>query len=413
MSNRPLRWYLTSTAFYLVPGGIQMVLFPWLVAVYLHESAERVGMAQMASQLPMLLLILFGGLVGDRMDQRRLLVGLQLGMMLPPLIMAGVIASGHVVYEWLIAWAVVGGSFGAFAQPARDALLNRVAGTEIQRVVTMAIGVQFGIQVIGFALGSTADRVGAPVLLVGMAGFLLLAALTTSRIPRSAPVLRAPRRHPLREIAEGLAMAWRSSVIRPCIVQTFAVGVFFAGSYMVILPLMVRDLYSGSAGGIAMVFAANMLGTCTTILFLIRRGGVARPGRALLSTGLVSCAVLSLLHYELPEWLFYAVVYAWGMGGGISMTMSRAIVQEAAPDTHRARLMSVYSLGMMGGMPIGSVLLGWCVGQFGVRDAVFVPVVGMALVVVLLLATSRLWWAERMPQETADEASPGADAAAG
>jgi hypothetical protein len=75
--------------------------------------------------------------------------------------------------------------------------------------------------------------------------------------------------------------------------------------------------------------------------------------------------------------------------------------------------MSVYSLGMMGGMPIGSVLLGWCVGQFGVRDAVFVPVVGMALVVVLLLATSRLWWAERMPQETADEASPGADAAAG
>lgn len=63
-----LRWYLTGTACFLVPGGIQMVLFPWLVAVFLHESPVRVGLAQSASQLPMLLLILWGGLIGDRID---------------------------------------------------------------------------------------------------------------------------------------------------------------------------------------------------------------------------------------------------------------------------------------------------------------------------------------------------------
>jgi hypothetical protein len=47
----PLRWYLASTACVLVPGGIGMVLFPWLVVVMLHESPERVGLAQMAGQL--------------------------------------------------------------------------------------------------------------------------------------------------------------------------------------------------------------------------------------------------------------------------------------------------------------------------------------------------------------------------
>ncbi len=390
-----------------------MVLFPLLVVVYLHESPERVGLAQMSSQLPMLLLILWGGLLGDRVDQRRLLIFLQLGMMVPPLIMAALIASGRVVYEFLIAWAVIGGCFGAFAQPARDALLNRVAGAEIQRVVTLSVGVQFGIQVVGFALGATADRVGPPVLLVAMAGFMMLASLATSRIPELAPVSRPPRRHPLHEIGEGLALAWRSPVIRPSIVQTFAVGIFFAGTYMVILPLMVRDLYAGSATGIAAVFAANMLGTCTTIMWLIRRGGLARPGRALLATGLVSCVILSVLHFELSEWLFYVVVYGWGLCGGVSMTMSRAIVQESAPETHRARLMSVYSLGMMGGMPLGSLLLGWCVGQFGVRDAVLVPVVGMAGVVLLLLTTSRLWWVERasgpLDEEPADMPASRAD----
>jgi len=84
MINGGLRWYLTSTAFFLVPGGIQQVLFPWLVAVYLLESPMRLGIAQMAGQLPMLFLILWGGLLGDRLDQRRLLIFLHMVMVAPP-----------------------------------------------------------------------------------------------------------------------------------------------------------------------------------------------------------------------------------------------------------------------------------------------------------------------------------------
>lgn len=394
--TRGLRWYLTSNACFLVPGGIQMVLFPWLVAVYLHETPTRVGLAQTASQLPMLLLILWGGLVGDRFDQRRLLTRLQLGMVVPPLVMALLVYQGLIVYEVLLGWAFVGGCFAAFAQPARDALLNRVAGPEIQRVVTMAVGVQFGVQILGFGIGSSAETVGPGLLMVVQALFMLASALATRRIPPLPAALPRQHRHPLKEIAEGIAVAWRSEAVRPAILQTFAVGMFFAGTFMVILPLMVRDIYQGSSGGIALAFVANMAGTCTTILWLMRRGGLERPGRALVLGSLVSSAILSLLHFELPLWAFYVVVYFWGMCGGISMTMSRAIVQEASPETHRARVMSVYSLGMMGGMPVGSVLLGWSVGQLGAHDAVLVPVLGMLLVQVLLLTRTRLWNVRRL-----------------
>ena len=396
-----LRWYLTSTACFLVPGGIQMVLFPWLVAVYLHETPERVGLAQMASQLPMLLLILWGGLLGDRVDQRRLLLRLQVAMIVPPFVMALLVLGDLIIYEVLLAWAFVGGCFAAFAQPARDALLNRVAGREIQRVVTMTIGVQFGVQILGFGIGSTADSLGPALLMGTQALFMCGSALATRRIPTLPPAVVRPRSHPLREIGEGISVAWRSEAIRPAILLTFSVGIFFAGTFMVILPLMVRDIYQGSAGGIALVFAANMGGTCTTILWLMRRGGVDRPGRALLLGGLTSVGFLSLLHFELPVWGFYLVVYLWGLCGGISMTMSRAIVQEASSETHRARLMSVYSLGMMGGMPIGSIGLGWCVGQFGARNAVLVPVLGMACVQVLLLTRSKLWNVRRLIAERA------------
>ena len=85
-----LRWYLSGTALFLIPGGVQMVLYPWLVAVFLEESPTRVGMAQMASQLPMLLFILWGGWLGDRVDQRKLLIWLNAAMALPPLVIAAV-----------------------------------------------------------------------------------------------------------------------------------------------------------------------------------------------------------------------------------------------------------------------------------------------------------------------------------
>ncbi len=102
-------------------------------------------------------------------------------------------------------------------------------------------------------------------------------------------------------------------------------------------------------------------------------------------------------------WGFYAVIYLWGTCGGVSMTMSRSIVQEASPSSHRARLMSVYSLGLMGGMPFGSAFLGWCVGLLGARNAVLVPVFGMALVQALIFTTSRLWHVERRLGSYLDE----------
>lgn len=393
-----LKWYLTSTAFFLVPGGIQAVLFPWLIAVYLMESPARVGLAQMAGPLPMLFLILFGGWLGDRVDQRKLSVALVWILAVPPLIVAALFYVDRVTYEVLLAWVVLVGCFAAFAQPARDAMLNRVAGTNIQQVVTLVIGVQFGIQILGFAIGSSADVIGPISVLCCMSLFMMACALTTQQLPAMPAAPRqTPGASPLSEIRAGLAVAWQSEQIRPVIILIFGVGLFFASSYMVILPLMVRDIFDGGARGIAMAFGANMLGTCTVIVYVMRRGGIERPGRALILGGILSSCVLSLLHWELSEQTFYFVIYLWGMCGGISMTLSRAIVQEASPPTHRARIMSVFSLGMMGGMPIGSLTVGILVEFLGVRNAVLVPVGGMLLVLFYLYIATGLYEVRRQP----------------
>jgi MFS family permease len=396
-----LRWYLTGTALFLIPGGIQVVLYPWLVAVYLHESPTRVGLAQMASQLPMLLFILWGGWLGDRVDQRTLLIRLNAAMALPPLVVATLFSMDVFNYTILFCWALVGGTFGAFVQPARDALLNRVAGRDIQRVVTLTVGVQFGVQIFGFMLGSTADTIGPATLLITMAAFMLAASYATSLIPKLPPAPKRKQQAPVDAIAEGVRLAWQNDAIRPAIWQTFSVGIFFAGAYMVLLPLMVRDIYGGGSAAIAGTFAANMLGTVVTIFFMMRLGRITRPGRALLIGALISSAVLSLLLLELPQWLFYVVIFMWGSCGGVSMTMSRTIVQEAAIESHRARVMSVYSLGMMGGMPIGSFTLGVVTDWIGARNAVLVPVLGMLTILIYLRLRTRLWYVQSALQKAA------------
>ena len=79
------------------------------------------------------------------------------------------------------------------------------------------------------------------------------------------------------------------------------------------------------------------------------------------------------------------------------MTLSRAIVQEASPPTHRARILSVFTLGMMGGMPVGSAILGVLVEYMGVQSAVLVPGVGMLAVLAYLYTGTSLYDIKRKP----------------
>jgi MFS family permease len=392
--NRPLRWYLASTACFLVPGGVQMVLFPWLVAVLLAETADKVGIAQMAAQIPALLLILFGGVVGDRFDQRRILLIVHVCMAIPPFVLAFVIDAGGLSFGVLITYALVGGVFAAFSQPARDALLSRVAGDRVQHTVAVMIALQFTVQICGFGLAALADVTGPVPLMMVQGTVMGLGAIAVMRI-RLPALPPGPRgASPLHEIAEGVRIVWDSPSMLPAIMCTFAMGIFYAGTFMVLLPLMVRDVYGGGAAGISLVFAINMGATVLVTLWLIRRGGIRRQGRAMM-IGLMSGVVILIpLHFPLPIWAFYGVIFAWGIGGGVLMSMSRTIVQEAAPASHRARVMSVFSLGMMGGVPVGSFVMGHAINTFGHLDAALIPVLGMTLVLTLIATRTAMWQVE-------------------
>lgn len=106
---------------------------------------------------------------------------------------------------------------------------------------------------------------------------------------------------------------------------------------------------------------------------------------------LFGCVVLALLPMQPPYWAFFLLSFVWGLGGGFSLTMGRAIVQESAPPALAARLLAIYALGMTAGMPIGSLVIGYAVREFGPLDAVWVPILGMGITVAAVHLTSRFW----------------------
>src|SRR5689334_19368598 len=89
-----LRAYLVANVAFLVPSGLFTIVFPWLIVVALRKSPERVGIAQMITQLPALFLLLFAGLLADRIEQRRILIVTHLLVAVSQLGMAWLIAAG-------------------------------------------------------------------------------------------------------------------------------------------------------------------------------------------------------------------------------------------------------------------------------------------------------------------------------
>ena len=386
-----LAWYLVSSASFVIPLGVGQLLLPWLLAIYLEESATRIGLAQMIAQLPVVMLVLWGGWLGDRMDQRRLLIYLTGIMTIPPLVLAAIFYWGSVTYLVVVLYSVIMGCFMAFVQPARDALVNRVAGQRIQQVVTITVGLQWGVQIIGFAIGSTADFVGPTILLLLISLFMGAAMLAVKLIPPLEEIENEATDGIVSQIKDGLRIAWSNLKIRTAMLQILALAVFFSGAYLVLLPVMIRELYGGGSLGLAGGFGFNLAGTVLATLVLMKTGRIRYPGRALIFGTVFSCSFLLTLTLPLVDWLFYLILFFWGAGGGLIVIMSRSIVQENAPDTHRARIMSIFSLAMMGGSPVGSLLMGLLIDQVGVHMATLFPVIGMIITALFLVVRLPLW----------------------
>ncbi len=356
-------WFIAGVASWFTAVGMQSVLFSWLVVGELHVKAEWVGVAQSATMLPSVLLILLGGAVADRHDRRSLLMGLHVIAALFSAGLVALVASGHLTLALLLVYAVAAGSVQAFVMPARDALLSEVAGPNLMRAVTGLTLVQWGTQAVGSLVAGAARWVGTvPALCLHC--LIVFSGVFPLRKLSPAPNGHGAGRKQLRvaEIIEGVQEVMHSPVLLPVFLLVTAVGILFIGPFMVVFPILVRDYYGGDIGQLALLNMMFPVGTILGSAGLLWYGHVRWKGAAQLVALVFGSFCLGAIALGLPFWGTLVAGSAWGLGAAVFTNTGRTLFQEKAPPSHRARVLSVYMFGFMGasgliGAPLSGVLV--------------------------------------------------------
>ncbi|MFT7131395.1 MAG: MFS family permease [Cyclobacteriaceae bacterium] len=392
---KPINFYFIGAGSWFLAYGMQSVVFAWLVTMVLNESADMVGIAQMAFLLPAMLFMLLGGSLADHFGGKRVAIAGHLLASIAPLFLGVTVLLEGMTYSSVIIFAVIMGCAQSLVTPARDGLLALVADGKIQRLVVQASMIQFGIQMLGFGIAAHADELGAATMLllqfltlqVGVIAFLKL------KVPHTRPIVADG--HLLQQIGTSISEGFRtvrsSPYLRAVVTMNLAMGVFFMGSYIVTIPLLIREVYQGSSFELSLFNGANSLGLVLTILFLMRLGDLHRQGRALLLAQGIGAVVLAGGGLGLGFNTLIFCIFLWGLAGGFAMTMSRTIMQEMAPADQRARIMAFYSFSFMGAGPVGALLSGYLVTWFGPEKALMMSCAAMLVVVSVMTLHSKLW----------------------
>ncbi|MGD8830033.1 MAG: MFS transporter [Pseudomonadales bacterium] len=379
-------WYLTSASLWMGGMTLQGFLFTWLLVGTLAVSAEHAGLARALAEFPPLLILLLGGILGDRVNGRRYLTLMHGLMALPPLGLIVVYVSGALSFGWVATFGVLMASIQALSDPARQSTLSRVARLDVQRAVTIMTIVTSLVGLGGFYLGGQLDRLGLTTLLVLEASIFASGMAATWRLPDLAtPGPRAP------VLGSGLPTLLALPLIRNVIALNFLSSLFNAGAYIVALPYVVREVYAGDAATFATVMTLFTAGSIGSNVVLLAFMPIARPGRLFLIMQVSRALILTLLWLEPAPWLFYVAVFAWGLNMGTTTTMVRTTVQELAPEPVRAQILSVLLLSFLISSPVSSLVLGFLIAGTTPLTALLPGVVISVVIFVLGARWSGLW----------------------
>ncbi len=366
--HRNYRLFFSGQLVSVMGSWMQTVAQAWLVYSMTH-SPFLLGLTTFCAQVTVFFLAPFGGMVADRVDRRRMVQITQAAAMVQAALLAG-LTLGGVVQVWeIIALAFGLGFINAFDMPTRQAMLLDMVGPKDLRHAIALNSMMFNLaRVVGPSLA------GALIAIVGEGVCFAVNAVSFTAVLVSLFLMRLPalvgRKHeaPLREIAEGYRFSLRHNQIRVSLMLV-AVTSCFGAAYLSLLPAFVRDILHGGAAdyGILMTGVGGGAFVGAYGLSLIHE-------RWLALAPVVSAAAfgIGLMLFSLAPSLWVAILCMAPAAMFLMITggTTNTIVQIAAGERFRGRVISHYTQCFMGMMPWGALMFGAMAGIFGIRESV-------------------------------------------
>ena len=375
--NSEFKLYLGSTAFSGIAFAMQQLLLSWTLIGILEVPASQVGLIQAAAGIPGIFVMLLGGVRADDTDPRTLLIRVYLFAPVLPLFLITVVQLQQLSIQAVLLWALGMSFCVSYSSPAQQTILNRIASSSVQKAVSAATAVGFLVQIFGLGIAGTIDKFGLSPALAFQATCVGLGAFAVRRLHPQPPVIQKTE-SPFKNLADGFREIYKQRDIMQTLIINFTSSVFNAGAFMTVFPFIVKEIYGGNAFLLSFLMVIFYAGATISNLLMIRVMPLVRPGRIFLIMQLSRMVILGLIWFQPVFWIFALACVGWGLNMGVTMTLARTIVQESATAEYRARIMSVYSLGLLGSAPIGALILGSLIDSLGILNAL-IPAISISI----------------------------------
>jgi MFS family permease len=396
---RNYRLYASGQLVSLTGTWMQRVAQDWLV-LELTNSGTALGVVTALQFGPSLLLGLWGGVLADRSDKRRLLLATQSGLAVVALVLGLLDIAGVVQYWHVLLLATILGLITAIDTPVRQSFVVEMVG---RRDLTNAVAINSTIfnsgRIVGPALAGvliTAVGTGWAFVANAVSSVAVLAGLLmmrTAELFPSPPVARARG-----QLREGLRYVRQRSDLVQTMVLIFMFGTFGL-NFAITCALMAKQVFHRGASGYGLLSTSLAVGAFCGAVLATRR--TERPSALFLlgMAGLFSVAEIAA--GVMPTYLLTAVLL---VPTGLAMlsvtTAANAHVQLGVAPTMRGRVMALYLVCFMGGTPLGAPIVGWLSSLAGPRWGL----IGGGLVCLLSSATLAVLLARRRGMAVADVA---------
>lgn len=361
--SRNYRLYFSGQFISQAGSWMTQTAILWLVYA-LTQSELHLGLVGFASQMPTLLLSPLAGVWVDRLDRVRLLTLTQILSAVHSLLLALLVLSGHGTFPMLVGLALVHGAIQAFDVPVRQTLNHMLAERreDLSSIISLNstlvnLGRTAGPTLAGFVIA--AAGVGFCFFLDALSYVAAVLTVLALRLPRDAR--RKPagsgQRSVVKELGEGLTIAFRHGQIRLLLAVTAAVSIFGL-SVFTLLPAYAKEVFAGEGKILGLLMSSFSTGAAAAGVVLASRRSAGTAGK-LIFRGLLLAGV-SLLLFAFSRVLALSVGCLLLMGAGCVMVVasSNTLVQELVEESKRGRIMSLYGVAFQGGMPVGALLTG-------------------------------------------------------
>ena len=382
--SRNYRLYFFGQSLSLIGTWMQRTAVYWLIYDQ-TSSSFMLGVAVFCTQFPSFLLSILGGVVSDRYNRFKVLLGTQVASLIQAVALTALIFSAQYQVWQILALSVVLGIINAFDVPARQATVYDMMKNkdDVPGAIALNSSMVHMARLIGPALsGIVLEKLGASVCFaINAISFVaVIISLLMMKLPRHK--IAAHPTNALTDLKNGFIYLRNTPEINR-VMMMLALISLLSLPYITLLPVYAKDIFAGNASVFGYLNSFIGLGAISGAYFLASRS----PGADLKGILFVNTIVfgIGLLLFSqaaaLPLALAFLSITGFGMMS--QTTISNTLIQLAVTPTMRGRVISYYAMAFFGMQPVGSLIIGALSNRIGPQNTLLVQ--GFITIIIALI----------------------------